>query len=83
MNILGRLTLDALPHDPIVAGGAAAMTAVSIAAVIALFYFKRWGWLWREWLTTLDPKKIGVMYIVVAMAMLLRGPRQPDRRPRL
>lgn len=38
-----------------------------------LTYFKRWGWLWREWLTSVDPKKIGVMYIIVALLMLLRG----------
>src|SRR5690606_10782134 len=35
--------------------------------------FKKLGWLWREWLTSLDHKKIGVMYIVVAVLMLLRG----------
>ena len=39
----------------------------------ALFYFKRWTWLWKEWLTTTDPKKIGVMYIIVAVLMLIRG----------
>ncbi len=36
-------------------------------------YYKKWGWLWREWLTTVDHKKIGVMYIFVALVMLLRG----------
>jgi cytochrome o ubiquinol oxidase subunit 1 len=36
-------------------------------------YLKRWQWLWREWLTSLDPKKIGIMYIIVALVMLLRG----------
>lgn len=36
-------------------------------------YLKRWKWLWKEWLTSLDPKRIGVMYIVVAVLMLLRG----------
>src|SRR4029079_18031457 len=36
-------------------------------------YYKRWKWLWTEWLTSTDPKKIGVMYIIVASLMLFRG----------
>jgi cytochrome o ubiquinol oxidase subunit 1 len=73
MNVLGRLTFDAFPHDLIVVGGAATMVVAGIVGVVLLFYFKRFRWLWSEWLTTLDPKKIGVMYIIVALAMLLRG----------
>ena len=38
-----------------------------------LTYFKKWGYLWREWFTTVDHKKIGIMYIIVAMVMLFRG----------
>ena len=72
-NLLGKLNLNALPHDMITAGGAASMVLSVIAAAGLLTYFKRWKWLWREWLTTTDPKKIGVMYIVVALAMGLRG----------
>lgn len=71
--MLGNLTLNALPQNPVTVGGAALMAAGALAVVLALFYFKRWGWLWREWLTSLDPKKIGVMYMVVATLMLLRG----------
>src|SRR5215213_4590207 len=71
--MFGRLTLDALPHDPVVLGGVVTMTFGLVAVVAALTYFHRWGWLWREWLTTLDPKKIGVMYLIVAGLMLLRG----------
>lgn len=71
--MLGRLTLDALPHDPIVLGGVISMLGGGLAAVIGLTYFKKWKWLWKEWLTSLDPKKIGVMYLVVAILMLIRG----------
>lgn len=71
--MLGRLTLDAFQHDPIVMGGVVAMVLGSLTAIGLLTYFKRWTWLWREWLTSLDPKKIGVMYIIVAIIMLLRG----------
>ena len=71
--MLGKLTLDALPHDPIVLGGAVTMVLAIIGIVALISYLKRWQWLWREWLTSVDPKKIGVMYIVVAVVMLLRG----------
>jgi len=71
--MLGRLTIHALSHGPVELMGIAVMGLSGLAAVAALTYFKRWKWLWREWLTTVDPKKIGVMYIVVATLMLLRG----------
>ncbi len=71
--MFGRLTLDALPHDPVTIGGVAGGTVGLLIIIAAMTYFKKWGWLWREWLTSLDPKKIGVMYIVVAVIMLLRG----------
>ncbi len=69
----GRLSLDALPQNPITLGAAIGAVLGGIAVIVALTYFKKWGWLWREWLTSLDPKKIGVMYIAVAFIMLLRG----------
>ena len=71
--IFGRLTLQDFVHDPIMAGAGYAMVAALVVTVIALFYFKKWKWLWRTWLTSLDPKKIGVMYLIVALIMLLRG----------
>ena len=71
--MFGRLNLDALIHDPVTLGGIAGGTLGLIGLVAALTYFKKWGWLCREWLTSLDPKKIGVMYIIVAIVMLLRG----------
>lgn len=71
--MLGRLTWDALPHDMIVLGGAVSMALGALTVVAALTYFKKWKWLWKEWLTSLDPKKIGIMYAIVAGLMLLRG----------
>lgn len=71
--MFGRLSLDALPHDPITIGGAVIMVLGGLGAIAALFYFKKWKWLYKEWLTSLDPKKIGIMYIIVAAIMLLRG----------
>src|SRR5882757_4553193 len=72
-NLLGRLNVDALFNGPIVAFGQLTMLLGGLTVAALLFYFKRWKWLWREWLTTVDPKKIGVMYIIVALVMLTRG----------
>ncbi len=71
--MLGRLSLDALPTDLITIGGAVGMIAGVLTIAAGLTYFKKWGWLWKNWLTSVDHKKIGIMYIVVALVMLLRG----------
>lgn len=71
--MFGRLTWDAIPKDPITLGGVATMIVIGLVIVGLLFYFKKWEWLWKNWLTSVDPKKIGVMYLIVAGAMLLRG----------
>jgi len=72
--MLGKLTIEAVPyHEPIVMVtlGVVAVMGVVIAALLTKY--KVWGWLWRDWLTSVDHKKIGVMYIFVALIMLLRG----------
>lgn len=71
--MFGRLTLEAFQHDLVQFGAIAFMGLSTLAVIGIITYFKRWTWLWKEWLTTLDPKKIGVMYILVSVVMLLRG----------
>ena len=72
--MLGKLSLEAIPyHEPIIMGAVGAMIMGGLLVCAALTYFKKWKWLWCEWLTSVDHKKIGVMYIMVAMLMLLRG----------
>lgn len=71
--LFGRLTIESFQHDLLEAGAGIGMGFGLLVAVAVLFYFKRWKWLWKEWLTTLDPKRIGVMYFIVAALMLLRG----------
>ncbi|TDF79008.1 cytochrome o ubiquinol oxidase subunit I [Pseudomonas sp. H9] len=72
--MFGKLSLDAIPyHEPIVMVTLAMIALGGIAVIGAITYFKKWTYLWTEWLTTVDHKKIGVMYIIVAMIMLLRG----------
>jgi cytochrome o ubiquinol oxidase subunit 1 len=72
-NLLGKLDWSALQNGPIVMGAQLTMVLGGLFVIGLLTYKKRWGWLWKEWLTSLDPKKIGVMYIIVALVMLLRG----------
>lgn len=71
--MFGRLTPEAFMHDPVVMGAVVSMGLGGIVVVGLLTYLKRWKWLWREWLTSLDPKRIGVMYLIVAGLMLFRG----------
>ncbi len=71
--VFGRLTLQDFIHEPIMAGAGIGMVGALILAFIALTYFKKWKWLWKTWITSLDPKKIGMMYLIVAFIMLLRG----------
>lgn len=59
--------------DPLIYGAMVSIVLVSLGIVVGLTYFKKWGYLWREWLTTVDHKKIGVMYIIAALLMLFRG----------
>ncbi|MDD0926579.1 cytochrome o ubiquinol oxidase subunit I [Xylella fastidiosa subsp. multiplex] len=71
--MLGKLSWDAIPYDPIVLTAVGGGGLAILGVMIAITYFKKWGYLWREWLTSVDHKKIGVMYILVALVMLLRG----------
>lgn len=72
--MFGNLTLAAIPFDqPIIMGAAVLMAVAGLTVVGSLTYFKKWTYLWTEWLTSVDHKRIGVMYIIVALIMLLRG----------
>ncbi|MEO5950041.1 MAG: cbb3-type cytochrome c oxidase subunit I [Candidatus Saccharimonadales bacterium] len=72
-DVFGRLSFDSFPKELVTQVGAVSIVVMGILAVSAMFYFKKWTWLWNNWLTTLDAKKIGVMYIIVAVIMGLRG----------
>jgi len=71
--LFGNLTWQALPHEWFTIGGTASI--VLMGTVVALFLTRKklWTWLWRNWLTSTDPKKVGIMYILVACLMLFRG----------
>ncbi len=72
--IFGRLSWEAIPlHEPILLVTFAAVILGGLALVGALTYFKLWTYLWKEWFTSIDHKKIGIMYIILGLVMLLRG----------
>jgi len=72
--LFGRLTLESFPiHEPILIATFALVALGGIVVVGALTWFKLWGYLWREWFTSVDHKKIGIMYMVLGLIMLLRG----------
>jgi cytochrome o ubiquinol oxidase subunit I len=73
-SLTGNLTWDAIPFNqpiPMVASG---VVAFGILGIIAWVILKgHLPYLWREWITSVDHKRIGVMYTLLAMVMLLRG----------
>jgi cytochrome o ubiquinol oxidase subunit I len=72
--MFGKLTLSAIPYtNPIVMSGVGLMVLSALAVLGTITYLGRWKYLWTEWLTSVDHKKIGIMYLVLAAIMLLRG----------
>lgn len=72
--IFGRLSWEAIPfHEPILIGTFAAVILGGIAVLALMTKYRLWGPFWRDWVTSIDHKKIGIMYIVLGLVMLLRG----------
>lgn len=59
--------------DPMILGAQVSIVLATVGIVAVLSYFRKWKWLWTEWLTTVDHKKIGIMYILAAVLMFFRG----------
>ncbi len=72
--MFGKLTLAAIPIDQPIVMYTCVAILIGIAGVLGLLtYLGRWKWLWQEWLTTVDHKRVGIMYVLLALVMLLRG----------
>lgn len=73
--IFGRLSWDSLAftHEPILLVTFIGVVLGGIAVVGAITYFRLWGYLWNDWFTSVDHKKIGIMYVILSLVMLLRG----------
>jgi cytochrome o ubiquinol oxidase subunit 1 len=74
MNLLGKLSWSAIPFDQPIPMFASALMILIVVLILAWITLKGYvPYLWREWITSVDHKRIGVMYIVLALIMLLRG----------
>ncbi|TXI23446.1 MAG: cytochrome o ubiquinol oxidase subunit I [Ottowia sp.] len=72
--LLGKLSWAAIPlHEPILIATFAGVVLGGLVVLGLLTRFKLWGPLWRDWITSIDHKKIGIMYMVLGLVMLLRG----------
>jgi cytochrome o ubiquinol oxidase subunit 1 len=71
--MFGKLTLEAFKHDAVQNMAVINMVFGALALIVLITYMKKWKWLWNEWITTVDHKRIGIMYIVVVIAMFLKG----------
>ena len=72
--LIGRLSLASIPYDnPILVTTFIIVALLGAVIVAAVLYYRKLPYLWREWITTVDHKKIGVMYIILGLVMLFRG----------
>ena len=72
--MLGKLSWAAIPFDQPIPMIASLMVILTISAILLLVTWKGWWpYLWSEWITSVDHKRIGVMYILLALVMLVRG----------
>ena len=71
--MLGKLSLDAIPHDPIVIATLIVVAIGGLALAVAITKYQKWMYLWKEWITSVDHKRLGVMYIILALIMMMRG----------
>src|SRR5246500_2141713 len=73
-DMFGRLSWSAIPFDQPIVMGTCGTVGVVLLSIFILITVKRWwGYLWREWITSVDHKRIGVMYMILALLMLVRG----------
>ena len=71
---LGKLSLEALPlHEPILVVTFIVVVLGAIGVLAAITKYRLWGYLWTEWFTTVDHKRIGIMYMILGLIMFLRG----------
>jgi cytochrome o ubiquinol oxidase subunit I len=72
--MFGKLTLEAIPyHEPIIVVTVACILLGGMALAGLITYYGKWQYLWQEWFTSVDHKKLGIMYLILGMVMLLRG----------
>jgi cytochrome o ubiquinol oxidase subunit 1 len=71
---LGKLSWDAIPFDEPIVMGTLVVLGIAIVSILLLITIRGWwSYLWHEWFTSVDHKRIGVMYVLLALVMLVRG----------
>ena len=66
--IFGKLTLEQIPiHVPIIMGAGVFMALILFGTLGYITVTKNWGYIWNEWVSTVDHKKIGIMYIILML----------------
>ena len=74
MSFLGKLSIEAVPyHDPIIMTTLTVVAILGISLAVLITKYDKWGVLWNDWITSIDHKRLGIMYIILALIMLLRG----------
>ncbi|MCG9769898.1 cytochrome o ubiquinol oxidase subunit I [Pseudoalteromonas piscicida] len=74
MSLFGKLSIEAIPyHEPIIMVTLAVVAIVGLIVAAMVTKHKKWGVLWHDWITSIDHKRLGVMYIILALIMLMRG----------
>ncbi|WP_343190229.1 cytochrome o ubiquinol oxidase subunit I [Buchnera aphidicola (Mollitrichosiphum nigrofasciatum)] len=72
--MFGNLKLSVIPfHDPIIMTTCIFIIIGVFTIALLLTYFKKWGYIWNKWITSVDHKKIAIMYFILAFVMLFRG----------
>ncbi|QCI17273.1 cytochrome o ubiquinol oxidase subunit I [Buchnera aphidicola (Aphis helianthi)] len=72
--MFGKLTLNSIPyHEPIIMITYTVIILIGLCLISGITYYKKWKYLWLEWFTTVDHKKIAIMYGILAFIMLFRG----------
>ena len=72
--MFGKLSLSEIHYqDPIVMTAVVGSMLLGLVILALITYYGKWSYLWKEWLTSVDHKRIGVMYIILALVLLLRG----------
>src|SRR6187402_2500582 len=74
IEMLGKLSWSAIPFDEPIPLGTSVVVGLVLCATLAWITIKgHWPYLWREWITSVDHKRIGVMYFLLGLVMLIRG----------
>ncbi|WWO95322.1 MAG: cytochrome o ubiquinol oxidase subunit I [Candidatus Dasytiphilus stammeri] len=72
--MFGKLTLNAIPYnEPIIMGTLVTLILIGFIILTTITYMRKWQYLWNEWLTSLDHKRLGIMYIILGLVMMIRG----------